>query len=99
MPEQTVFTVHHRCGHKQRHDLSAKAPTNRAGYARLLARTSCDRCCEQATEGADTAGSPVDPLPARTRGIVGIVQLRPQRIVRQPSWVVCQDPYLIGMLP
>jgi hypothetical protein len=44
MSEQTVFSVHHSCGHDRRHDLSAKPEVERAGFARLLAWTPCDDC-------------------------------------------------------
>ena len=44
MSEQTVFSVHHTCGHDRRHDLSAKPAIERAGFARLLAWTPCDDC-------------------------------------------------------
>ena len=44
MSEQTVFSVHHSCGHDRRHDLSANPAVERAGFARLLAWTPCDDC-------------------------------------------------------
>ena len=44
MPENTVFTVVHSCGHSLSHDLSPKPPTERAGFARLLAWTPCEIC-------------------------------------------------------
>ena len=44
MPDTTVFTVVHSCGHNRSHDLSVKPAAERAGFARLLAWTPCDNC-------------------------------------------------------
>ena len=50
MPDKTVFTVIHNCGHNRNHDLSAKPPAERAGFARLLAWTPCDNCSRSADD-------------------------------------------------
>ena len=50
MPDQTVFIVVHTCGHNRSHDLSAKPPAERVGFARLLAWTPCDNCSRSADD-------------------------------------------------
>jgi hypothetical protein len=41
---QTVWRVHHQCGHDQEHDLSEKRASERAGFARWLASRDCFEC-------------------------------------------------------
>jgi hypothetical protein len=50
MPTETAFTVHHSCGHDQRHDLSSKPCAERVGFARLLAWTPCGDCSHSADD-------------------------------------------------
>jgi hypothetical protein len=50
MPDKTVFTVVHSCGHNRDHDLSVKPASERAGFARLLAWTPCDNCSRPAED-------------------------------------------------
>ncbi len=50
MPDKTVFTVVHTCGHNRSHDLSAKPAAERVGFARLLAWTPCDKCSGSAED-------------------------------------------------
>jgi len=44
MPIKTTWLVEHSCGHGQDHDLGDKRPSERAGYARWLARNECSEC-------------------------------------------------------
>jgi hypothetical protein len=68
MPDKTVFTVVHTCGHNRNHDLSAKPPAERAGFARLLAWTPCDSCSrpdedtEQGRRNTEVDGAADRPL-------------------------------------
>jgi hypothetical protein len=41
---KTVWPIEHICGHREDHDLSAKRPSERAGYARWLATKDCSGC-------------------------------------------------------
>ncbi len=41
---KTVWPSEHICGHREDHDLSAKRPSERAGYARWLATKDCSGC-------------------------------------------------------
>lgn len=68
MPDQTVFTVVHTCGHNRSHDLSGKPRAERAGFARLLAWTPCEDCSrpaedtEQARLNTEVDGAADRPL-------------------------------------
>jgi hypothetical protein len=44
MAIKTTWPVEHTCGHREDHDLSAKRPSERAGYARWLATKDCTDC-------------------------------------------------------
>jgi hypothetical protein len=44
MAIETCYTVPHSCGHNQYHDLSTRPPSERAGFARWLASTTCTEC-------------------------------------------------------
>src|ERR1017187_5675474 len=39
-----TWTVHHRCGHDQDHDLSKKPPSERTGLAHWLGQRDCSAC-------------------------------------------------------
>ena len=44
MAVATTWTVHHRCGHDQDHDLSKKPPSERTGLAHWLGQRDCSAC-------------------------------------------------------
>ena len=44
MAVATTWTVHHRCGHDQDHDLSKKPPSERIGLAHWLQQRDCSAC-------------------------------------------------------
>jgi len=44
MPIATTYSVNHKCGHEQDHDLSGLAAGQRAGRAEWLASTDCTEC-------------------------------------------------------
>ena len=44
MAIKTIWPVKHACGHDEDHDLSAKRPSERAGYARWLTTKDCSNC-------------------------------------------------------
>lgn len=44
MAVKTTWEAHHPCGHAVSHDLSARRPSERAGYARWLAARDCAEC-------------------------------------------------------
>lgn len=44
MAIKTTWPVEHVCGHDEDHDLSAKRPSERAGYARWLTTKDCSDC-------------------------------------------------------
>jgi hypothetical protein len=52
MAIKTVWAVEHSCGHDEDHDLSAKRPSERAGYVRWLTTKDCSECW-RATRDAD----------------------------------------------
>lgn len=41
MAIKTTWPVEHTCGHREDHELSAKRPSERAGYARWLTTEDC----------------------------------------------------------
>jgi len=54
---KTTWEMHHACGHSVcgtsvSHDLSAKRPSERAGYARSLATTDCSECWKAGRDAA-----------------------------------------------
>jgi hypothetical protein len=54
MPVQTTWTVAHSCGHGQDHDLSSRSPSDRAGFARWLAKKECSSCWRAGRDKADS---------------------------------------------
>jgi hypothetical protein len=44
MAIKTLWAVEHECGDDEVHDLSAKRPSERAGYARWLRSKDCSAC-------------------------------------------------------
>jgi hypothetical protein len=55
---QTTWEVLHHCGHKETHDLSSRRVSERAGYARWLARKDCTECWRHSQHNASSAGLP-----------------------------------------
>jgi hypothetical protein len=56
MAIKTQWLVEHQCGDDEVHDLSAKRPSERAGYARWLRSKDCSGCWRRArgnVEGSD----------------------------------------------
>ncbi|MDA8280747.1 MAG: hypothetical protein M0Z63_10070 [Actinomycetota bacterium] len=54
MAVRTTWDVEHGCGHVEAHDLSAKRPAQRAGYARWLASRHCTGCWQQTRDNQAT---------------------------------------------
>ena len=54
MSIKTLWLVEHDCGDDEVHDLSAKRPSERAGYARWLRSKDCSACWRR-TRGNDSA--------------------------------------------
>lgn len=54
MAVKTNWDVAHACGHSEDHDLSAKRPSERAGYARWLQTKDCSGCWRTKRDGQVT---------------------------------------------
>ncbi len=52
MAVKTTWEAHHACGHTAPHDLSARRPSERAGYARWLATRDCADCWKAGRDAA-----------------------------------------------
>jgi hypothetical protein len=51
VPVKTNWDLCHACGHCEDHDLSAKRPSERAGYARWLGTKDCSGCWRSKRDG------------------------------------------------